>query len=139
MAAIQGQRPGRASSPPTTRYLPEFLTPHSIGGNNLYVAIALLIRFYTYTRARTHAVYMYFIYSLTYYDRLPSSSCMKLVSIVPPVVEEPKKLFEWFTDESTMGEDTGTNSVVNNPGRFVGAVVTAVAEATGNSGIGRGV
>lgn len=29
IAAIQGQRPGRASSPPTTRYLPEFLTPHS--------------------------------------------------------------------------------------------------------------
>lgn len=64
---------------------------------------------------------------------------MKLVSIVPPVVEEPKKLFEWFTDKSTVGEDTGTNSVVNSPGKFVGAVVTVVAEATGNSGIGRGV
>lgn len=62
MAAIQGQRPGRASSPPTTRYLPEFLTPHSIEENNLYVAIAFLIRFYTYTRARTHTVYVIYIF-----------------------------------------------------------------------------
>ena len=90
------------------------------------IAIAFLISFYM----------CHTFVNVLRTNGLPSSSCMKLLSIVPPVIEPPKKLFEWFTDRPTTEGDTGTNSVVNNSGRFAGVVVTDVM---GNSGIGRGV